>query len=302
MKRLSIVVLGWVAIGCASNSYAYEDSGGASDSRSSGGSAPMAPPSGDYAPVAESVQASAPAGGGGWGGDYNFESAEMDGVVPQGDVLVEPRPQLAQNTPAPQQAAPQQGQGAPDQQATDGVDLSGPLLIYTARFHLGVYEVTQTQDAILEQFAELGAFLARRTDVELVLRVPAARFQQAVDRVEGAGDVLHREVNVQDVGEEFRDIVIRLRNAEVMRDRLEQLLERADAVEDALAIERELQRLTDIIERFKGRQRHLADQISFSTITIVFQPLSTEPTGPDGFSLPFPWLEELGLSNLMRLR
>jgi hypothetical protein len=87
-----------------------------------------------------------------------------------------------------------------------------------------------------------------------------------------------------------------------MRERLERLLARADAVEDALAIERELQRLTDVIELLKGRQRYLTDQIRFSTITIVFQALSTEPTGPDGFTLPFDWLGELGLSNLMRLQ
>lgn len=308
MKSVITVVLGLLALGCSSNSYAYEASTMPSDDRSAGRAAPAGAPmgqgdNGGYEEADMMVAESAPtsAAGGDWDGDYNFEGEETAG--PLNDALAPARARYAQNSPPPQQqpsTTPADGAAAPER--SDGVDLSGPLLVYTARFHLGVYEVTQTQDSILEQLGELDVTLARRSDTELVLRVPAARFQQAVDRVEGAGDVLHREINVQDVGEEFRDIAIRLRNAEVMRERLEQLLARADAVDDALAIERELQRLTDIIERFKGRQRFLADQITMSTITIVFQPLSTEPTGPDGFTLPFGWLNELGLSNLMRLR
>jgi len=308
-KWLLALALG--ALGCGGSSYAYESPPSPPAEQYARGTTTA---SAEYAPSAGGeadyeVMAAEDSGGGfggdDWDSDYNFESEGEPAGASAGamsDMLEEARPQMANNMPPPQQQAQQAQPEAEPAESTDGVDLSGPLLIYTARFHLGVYEVTQTQDAILEQLGELDVILARRSDTELVVRVPAARFQQAVDQVEGAGDVLHREVNAQDVGEEFRDIAIRLRNAEVMRERLERLLQRADAVEDALAIERELQRLTDIIERFKGRQRYLSDQIRFSTITIVFQALSTEPTGPDGFTLPFDWLGELGLSNLMRLR
>ncbi len=302
MKRTWLLALSSVlAIGCgSSSSYSYREDSARSSSTIMTARAAEAP----AAPAADYAMEEADADYGGVGGDWDdasFEDAAPQAEGSVSDVIQEARPRIAQNAPQPQQEEPAQ-QGDGEEQASDGIDLNGPLLIYTARFHLGVYEVTETQDAILEQLAELDVILARRSDTELVIRVPAASFERAVDSVEGAGDVLHREVNVHDVSEEFRDIAIRLRNAEVMRERLERLLARADAVEDALAIERELQRLTDIIERFKGRQRFLADRIRFSTITIVFQPLSTEPTGPDGFSLPFDWLEQLGLSNLMRLR
>ncbi len=305
MRRTRLAsLLAIFALGCGSSSYSYESAppSGSTITTAGGTMAPAAPaePEAEYALAADEAGYGGMAGGDDWG-DADFEEEAMPPAQSVSDVLQEARPRVAQNAPTPSPQA-QQAQGGEGGEASDGVDLSGPLLIYTALFHLGVYEVTQTQDAILEQLAELDVILARRSDTELVLRVPAANFQRAVDSVEGAGDVLHREVNVQDVGEEFRDISIRLRNAEVMRTRLEALLTRADDVEDALAIERELQRLTEIIERFKGRQRYLADQIRFSTITIIFQPLSTEPTGPDGFTLPFDWLEQLGLSNLMRLR
>lgn len=303
------------SVGCGGSTYSYAQS---PNGTTYGDTAAVSTPS-EEAYVATGVEAAAAApardmaGGafGGMGGDegsYRFEDdAEAVARGPGNDVLVmEPRPQLAQNAPQPQGGGAGQGQGqgqGAGQERTDAVDLSGPLLIYMAEIYLAVYEVDAKQDAILAAVTEMGGFLAQRTDDMLVVRVPAARYRDALAAVEATGDVLHRNVQVMDVGEEFRDNAIRIRNAEQMRDRLAQLLARANDVEAALAIERELGRLTDEIERLKGRQRYLADRIAFSTITVRFQALSTEPQqGADGFVLPFPWLNELGLTNLMRLQ
>ncbi|MEM9190804.1 MAG: DUF4349 domain-containing protein [Myxococcota bacterium] len=230
------------------------------------------------------------------GGDWDFEESSEPASV--SDVVA--RPPVAQAVPTPQPAPSGQPPPSPPT-ANDARDTSGPILIYLADLYLGVYEVEATQDRIVEEMRELDGFLSRRTDTELVVRVPARRFREALQRIEGAGDVLRRNVEAQDVSEEFRDLAIRIRNAEAMRDRLERLLTRAENVEAALAIERELQRLTEELETMKGRQRFLADRIAFSTITVHFQPLNTEAEGPDGFVLPFPWLNQIGLSNLMRL-
>lgn len=176
-----------------------------------------------------------------------------------------------------------------------------PLVIYQAQVHLAVYEVNAKQEAIIARVEELGGRLARRTDQQLVVRVPAEQFNSALEHTEAQGDVLHRDVTAQDVGEEYRDLEIRIRNLVVMRQRLEVLLTRADDIQAALAIERELQRLTTEVERMRGRVRYLASQVSFSTITIHFQPKRDEVTTPDTFRLPFSWLNQLGLQRLMRL-
>jgi hypothetical protein len=300
LPLLALALAATSTAGCGGSSYSYPQA-----VESSAGYDTATVTTGSVA-VAEGAPAADMGGMGGGGGDvdYRFED-EAEGT--RSDVLTPAREQYAQNVPAPQGGeGQQQGQAqgqAQTQTQTDAVDLSGPLLIYMAEIHLAVYEVDAKQDAILAAVTEMGGFLAQRTDDMLVVRVPAARYRDALAVVEATGDVLHRNVQVLDVGEEFRDNAIRIRNAEQMRDRLAQLLTRANDVEAALAIERELGRLTDEIERLKGRQRYLADRISFSTITVRFQPLSTEPAaGADGFVLPFPWLNELGLTNLMRLQ
>ncbi len=190
---------------------------------------------------------------------------------------------------------------APTATATDATEAS-TLMVYTAGFHVGVYQVRQAQTEIADAATSLGGFVASQTDDSIVIRVPAARFYEAVERVSGTGDVLHREVRATDVSEEFRDNDIRLRNLEAMRRRLEELLTRATDVEDALRVERELERITVELERLRGRQRYLADRVALSTIAVTFRAIATESiTDAEFFVLPFPWLRTLGLPSLLRV-
>lgn len=212
-------------------------------------------------------------------------------------------PQLyAQNTPppSPPQAVPTTTTPPPHGAADDAQ--RGPLLIYQATLHLSVFEVETTQRSVIAIAQELNGFLAVQNDQQVVIRVPASKFRDALARIEQVGDVLHRNIEALDVSEEFRDVQIRLRNAEVVRDRLAALMAQARTVEEALAVQTELERITGVIEQLKGRMAYLGDRIAFSTITVFFQPAPTATTDqPDVFRLPFPWLDELSLRSLLNL-
>lgn len=179
--------------------------------------------------------------------------------------------------------------------------IRGPLLIYTAQFTMSVFEVNASLTQIEELGRELGGFLSKRTDNSITIRVPVERFDGAIKRIEKLGDVLNRNVTAQDVTEEFRDIEIRLRNARAVRDRLEQLLAKANKVEESVMVERELERVAGEIERMEGRIKFLKDRAAFSTITVTFQPKQPEETSRGPFRLPVPWLYQLGLSRLLNL-
>lgn len=181
---------------------------------------------------------------------------------------------------------------------------SSPLLIYNADLHMAVFQVASTQKKVIALAKAKHGFLARQDDRSVVVRVPARQFQATLDGIEELGDVTRRRIEARDVTEEFRDLTIRLRNFEVVRGQLEKLLERADEVKDALAVQRELTQITEQIERIKGRLRFLEDRIAFSTITIHFAPAPRDDAGaaPPPFQLPFPWIRELGLSSLMDVR
>jgi hypothetical protein len=213
-----------------------------------------------------------------------------------------PTRQLAQVDRPQQQAPTKQPRQAPDDPATATDATDGPLLIYQAILHLAVYQVQDNQRAVVAIAREMGGFLANQSDTIVVIRVPVRKFQEALGRIEGLGDVLHRNIQATDVSEEFRDTQIRLRNLEQVRDRLAQLLNQARTVEESLQIERELERLTTAIESMKGRLRFLEDRISFSTITVNFAPREQETLQGELFNLPFDFLYNLGLRTLLNLR
>ena len=196
-------------------------------------SAPMAPPAPS---MMESVAVGSSDSYG--GGEEMFRSedtrtAQTGGAAP-------PPP------PPPQRPAPGGGDKKPADTGS-AVAVSGPMLIYTAELTMASFEVSAQIDKIQAISRELGGFLARRDDTAITIRVPSERFEEALRRVQSLGDVLHRNVSVQDVTEEFRDSEVQLKNERAIRDRLQELLAKATKVEDSLLIERELGRVTQAL-------------------------------------------------------
>lgn len=175
-----------------------------------------------------------------------------------------------------------------------------PLLIYQAKLALAVYEVDLSLDAVEALAKQAGGYLVRRMATSIVVRVPAAGFDGTLKTILGMGDVLQRELEVEDVTAKVRDLEARLANAEAVRKRLAELLAGANKTEEALAVERELSRVSEEIEQMKSQLKLLSELVAYSTITVRFEAPQAENLDRR-FKLPFPWLDELGLSNLLSL-
>ena len=112
----------------------------------------------------------------------------------------------------------------------------------------------------------LDGYVAFEGPAEMLLRVPDARLDEALDRLSELGEVERREVRVADVTAAYTDLQIRLDNALALQARLRALLADAEGVQDVLAVERELSRVTTEVERLEGQLRLLQNQIAFSTV------------------------------------
>lgn len=241
-------------------------------------------------PLSASGAAARPRTGGGRGRAYAMEDERLAEAAPP------PAP------PATPEVAEPAGDGArasdPAPTATDAI--AGPLLIYTARLSLGVYEAAKSLDTVEALARQAGGYLVVRDDTTITVRIPAARFDETLAKMTALGDVLTRNVEVRDVTEEYYDLETRLRNQEVVLRRLHELLLRASTVEDALKVEAELARVATEVEQLKGRLKLLRELVAYSTITVTFAPTATESVG-SRVALPFPWLGSLGLGNLLSL-
>jgi hypothetical protein len=233
------------------------------------------------------------------GPSYEFEDERASGDMVRNDGEV-----LARRTAAPSSPTPQVAQATPTTPPTtqtDAVEAGTPILIYTANVTVAVHHVEERQKELIALAREKRGFMSLQTANQLVLRIPAAHFEEIMQAIDEAGGILARQVRAEDVGQQYRDLRIRISALDTMRQRLEQLLARAENVQHALQVERELERVVTQLEQMKGQLRHLDDQIAYSTITLLFQPVQT-PQVDEQFELPFRWLRELGVDRLMRLQ
>jgi uncharacterized protein DUF4349 len=118
----------------------------------------------------------------------------------------------------------------------------------------------------------------------LELRVPAGRFDEAVDGLRPLGKVEAVNVTAEDVGEEFVDVQARMTNARRLEARLIDLLaRRTGKLGDVLDVEHELARVREEIERYEGRLRYLRSRIAVSTLTLtVHEPIPMVDHGSPG--------------------
>jgi hypothetical protein len=104
----------------------------------------------------------------------------------------------------------------------------------------------------------------------LEIKIPSNRYDQALGGLAGIGKLVSSSTNAQDVGEEFVDVSARTANARRMEERLVNLLAtRTGKLEDVLAVERELARVREEIERYEGRLRFLRTQVAMSTLSVT---------------------------------
>jgi hypothetical protein len=175
------------------------------------------------------------------------------------------------------------------------------MLIYRGDMRV---EVARPEDAgrdFLAKVREWGGYLQSQQGATLTVRLPAPKFEDALAALRAMGRVLDESRSANDVTEEFVDLGIRLDTARKSRDRLLEILAKAEKVEDILKVEAELRRLTEEIERMEGRRKFLADQVALATLSATFQATAQAPPPPPRPKQRsrFPWIQRVGAESMM---
>jgi hypothetical protein len=180
--------------------------------------------------------------------------------------------------------------GIPDQLVT-----AERMLVHRGDLRVEVARPEEAMASFRDQVVAWGGHLQSQADQTLVVRVPVQHFDAAFAWVKHAGRVLSESRRADDVTEEFVDLGIRLDTARKARDRLLEVLQKADKVEDILKIEAELRRLTEEIERMEGRKKFLADQVALATLSATFQATADVPVKRGARQASrFPWINRIG--------
>jgi hypothetical protein len=119
----------------------------------------------------------------------------------------------------------------------------------------------------------------------LVLRIPVAKFDTTVDRLQKLGTHPDLATKAEDVTGQSRDLDARIHALQGTIARFQQLETTAAKTEDLLAIEKEIGDRQAELESLQSQQRALGDQVSMSTLTLNLAAPGVAPsrTGPQDF-------------------
>lgn len=129
----------------------------------------------------------------------------------------------------------------------------------------------------------------------ITIGVPVDAFERTLVKLRDlAVRVVDEVASGDDVTEQYVDLQSQLTNLEATRARIQEFLQDAKTIDEALRINQELANLEAQIEQIKGRMNYLNDRAAYSTITINFEPefpvLTPTPTPTAHPSAtPIPW-------------
>ena len=124
----------------------------------------------------------------------------------------------------------------------------------------------------------------RTVDFKVMVRIPADQYGVALDEIKKlASNVLEEKSTGQDVTEEFIDLEARIKTQKALETQFLEIMQRANKIEDALEVQRQIAEVRTEIEKLEGRKRFLENRSSLATITVNIQAprpiIATTPTG-----------------------
>lgn len=217
--------------------------------------------------------------------DRYMETEDMEATVDVSSDAASAPPPMAAPVPRSQAASVArglpQGLGASDSAAAapTATPQVPAMIIWTGRARVEVDSMERAVEQVQALAQRVGGYVANTTiqagdhqarQAEMELKIPSARFDEALSALRPMGELRSVAVNSQDVGEEFVDVSARVANARRLEERLLALLaNRTGRLEDVLAVERELARVREEIERYEGRLRYLRTRVAMSTLTVT---------------------------------
>ncbi|WP_051620520.1 DUF4349 domain-containing protein [Paenibacillus sp. UNC451MF] len=183
-----------------------------------------------------------------------------------------------QNTSAKTEAQPAAPAQADSYNGTGGelVDAMDRKIIYRANLTMQVDKYEEAQQQIEDAVKKTGGYVLQFSQNEttyeksgsFVIKVPAIGFSSLLSQLEKIHPTTQKNMQGQDVSEEYVDLTARLKAKQVVESRLIAFMEKASKTDELLAFSNELGKVQEEIERIKGRMRYLEQNVSYSTIEL----------------------------------
>ncbi len=161
--------------------------------------------------------------------------------------------------------------------------LSAEKIIYSYTATIETTKFDETIDALNALMGEYGAFVETSyvsgsrygyngfRSASYTIRVPVGNFSSLTGRLVDLGNVYDERMTSENITAQYTDVQSRLDTYRTEESRLLVMLEKADTVEDMIAIESRLSDVRYQIESLTSTLRNWQNQVDYSTVNLYIQ-------------------------------
>lgn len=185
----------------------------------------------------------------------------------------------AKSRPATGGAALAENAGGENTDAAPEFKVTERKIIYTSEIQVQVEDLDAAAEKLAPLIEKYEGYVAsqqiegqpgwQRTGTWKI-RIPVTAFEQFRADLKELGYLERDALNSQDVTEEYVDVERRIGNLKRTETRLLEHLDKStDELKDILAVEKELSRVREEVERYEGRLQLLKNLTSMTTVTLT---------------------------------
>lgn len=152
------------------------------------------------------------------------------------------------------------------------------LIAYTANLDVRVHDVTASSSRADDVVTAAGGYVERQqaqgehpssASATTTYRVPAAKYRSVLIQLTRLGRRLSFSQQADNVTEDVADVGARVKSAQASLGRLRALMRHASDVQDVLSIETQVSQRESELEALQARQRALAKQVHYASVTLA---------------------------------
>ena len=151
-------------------------------------------------------------------------------------------------------------------------------MIYTGELSLETTAFDDAARALLDLVESMGGYLESSSVggggyrwAHYTVRVPSEQFQSFLTQAGGLAHEVWRSTDTQNITEMYYDTQGRLTTQQVKLERLQELLKKAQSMEDIITIESAISETEQTIESLSGTMRHYDAEVNFSTVEVQLE-------------------------------
>ena len=202
-------------------------------------------------------------------GDYEFELADDYAVG------------LNAAAPVPQPSAKTESSTEVPAEKPDKIIYSSDVTVETTAFDETIGKISGLVDAYggwIESSSVSGSNYYQKSrgtastrNASYTLRIPSARFTEIMDSFSDLGNIPYSHIYTENVSSQYYDAQARLKAYTTQEERLLEMMELAESVEDVIIIEDRLTELRYKIESIQSNLNNWDRRVSYSTIYLTVQ-------------------------------